>query len=241
MANAKSATVQLTDSLQKAIQQAPTVSAAITAMAVAHRTLTQTLTAAEVALNGTAASTTRYGSAAHEMVVTLGQTAEVTQYGIVGYTRYGVAIQGVTYAYQHASQAVADAKAGQQQFTAEQDQSTIHLAALSKTYGSTAAGFGLLNEAGITGAQWQNTSKSAWQQIQIAVASTALAYTDMAQKGGILGNDMAVINEQASAQYKAMQNVNSAWDTFIGNVTKTQSAFDTYAQGLTTIAQAQIG
>src|ERR1039457_2521310 len=237
MASTKSATVQLPDSLDKTIQQAPTVSAAIAAMAVAHKTLAQTLTAAEVALNGSILTTTRDGSAAHQMVVATQEQTGVTEYGITGYNRYGVAIYGVTAAYQHASQAVADAKAGLQKFSAEQATSATRLNYLSKTYGSTTTALEMLNAAGITGAQWQNASASEWEQIKAAVASTALAYSDMSIQSGILGNATAVLLQQTSDQYKAMQNVNSAWDTFIGNVTKSQGSFDTFALGMVTLRQ----
>ena len=95
---------------------------------------------------------------------------------------------------------------------------------------------GLLSQAGITNTQIMDKSGSAWALIQQEVAATAAGFAAMGTQAGVAGNNMQVLDKQATDMYSAIQKVNSGWSTFTSNMTGTQSSFDTFAQGLNTMA-----
>lgn len=95
---------------------------------------------------------------------------------------------------------------------------------LSKAYGGNAAALGVLNAAGITSAQILDTNKSHWAATLIQIDATSRAYKEMGQQGGILGSDLNVINALASTQYTDMNQLNSAWDTYLGNIGKLEGS-----------------
>jgi len=63
-------------------------------------------------------------------------------------------------------------------------------------------------------------------------------YGAMSAKGGQLGNDMEVLKKTSTDQYKAIQQLNTGWDTFIGNMTASQNNFDTVALGMKTLGSS---
>jgi hypothetical protein len=114
--------------------------------------------------------------------------------------------------------------------------------ALADKLGSTTAAWGALNAAGITSSQILNQDKSAWAAALVQVEATIKAYAEMGQQGGILGSDLNVINALASDQYTTMQQLNSAWDTYLGNIGKLEnssgSAITAFRQLTTDAAKA---
>jgi hypothetical protein len=119
-----------------------------------------------------------------------------------------------------AGQAAMEYGQGLAQIRQQGDLVNSRLAALSKAYGGNTAALGLLNAAGITSAQILDTNKSHWAATLIQVDATKRAYAEMGQQGGILGSDLNVINSLASDQYTTMNQLNSAWDTYLGNIGK---------------------
>ena len=115
---------------------------------------------------------------------------------------------------------------------------STRLTSLSATYGSTGNALALLSAAGITNTQMMDKSAGTWALIRQEVQATYQAYQAMGNQAGILGNDLAVLNKQATDQYAAIQKLNSAWDTQTAAVTATQGSFDTAAQGYTTLASS---
>jgi hypothetical protein len=108
---------------------------------------------------------------------------------------------------------------------------------LGDTYKGTANAETLLNQAGITTSQMLNSSTAEWAVIQAQVHSTYIAYKAMGATGGTLGNDLQILNRQSTDAYTNMQSLNSALDTWIGQVTAPQTGFDTFAQGIQTLGQ----
>lgn len=107
---------------------------------------------------------------------------------------------------------------------------------LTGKYGSSTAALGLLNAAGITGAQITSTQGHAWAQALIQIDSTVQAYKAMGTQAGTLGNDLDVLGRTATDQYQAVQKLNGAWSAFISDVTGTQGTFDTVVQGFSTLS-----
>jgi hypothetical protein len=213
MVQSKTAAQSFLAALQNTITTAPTVAAGITATTSAQTQVSQRLNAALKTLAGT--------------------NKDVT----VGFGRSGAALSGPSAKYQAALTAVNQYRAGQQQLDAQQKRSDQHLASLSKTYGSATNALGLLNGAGITEKQWQDKSANGWAIIQQQVRGTELGYEQMGVTGGSLGNTLQIMNGQVTSQYVAMGKLNGAMDTYIGNVTKTQSSFDMFATDLSKLAK----
>jgi hypothetical protein len=212
MSQSKTATQQFNASLQATIDNAPSIAAATRDITTAQTLTSQKLAAANRAL------------------------AEANRAAAAGAAGSYAPTTRLTAAQREALSAVAGLRAGSQQLAAENQLSSTRLDALGRTYGSTATAMGLVVTAGITEKQWQDKSANGWAIIRQQVAATALAYKDMGITGGILGNDMQVLNSQASDQYQAIQKLNTGLTTWIGNITATQGAFDTLALGNVTLA-----
>ena len=171
------------------------------------------------------------------------KTALTTAAGAAGeYTtitnRYGVQTQVLRVQLQGAAKDVRDYTAAQQQLSADQQLYNGRVAQLAQTYGGTTNAMGLLNAAGITMNQMLDKSAGTWAIVQQQVAATYAAYQAMGNQAGTIGNDLAILNKQATDQYQAMQKLNQAWDTQTAAMTGTQTAFDTAAQGYTTLASS---
>jgi hypothetical protein len=112
-----------------------------------------------------------------------------------------------------------------------------HMQDLAKSLGSVGNAQLFLNESGVTFKQMIQDQGSAWAQDKLQVLAVAEAYRALGYSQGVLGNDYQVLKGQQSDAYTAIQNINSAMSTWIGNVTGSLSAFDTFDQGLTTLKQ----
>jgi hypothetical protein len=104
---------------------------------------------------------------------------------------------------------------------------------LSKTYGGK-PGARRPGAAGITTEQITRGA-NAWDIIKFQVEATTRAYAAMGSQAGVLGNDLDVMGRTLTDQYKAIQALNQGWAAFITDVTGTQGAFDTVAQGFFTL------
>src|ERR1022692_5204888 len=85
-------------------------------------------------------------------------------------------------------------------------------------FGGVAAATGLATIAGIT--YGNQISKNSTQQAiniqQMTAAQQGLQA--MGVQAGTLGNDMQILTQQPTDQYKAVQNLNTGLATFIGNL-----------------------
>ena len=133
-------------------------------------------------------------------------------------------------------QAVEQTTAVHSQLSQALDTVNTRVGLLAKQYGGTSTALGLLSQAGITNTQIMDKSGSTWALIQQEVAATAAGFAAMGTQAGVAGNNMQVLDAQATDMYSAIQKVNSGWSTFTSNMTGTQSSFDTFAQGLNTLA-----
>lgn len=140
----------------------------------------------------------------------------------------GTAIQNLDNASRHYRE-------GLGQLTDQQKLVTGRFSDLSKAYGGNTAALGILNAAGITTAQITDKNKDHWAQALIQVDATAKAYAAMGTQAGVLGNDLDVLGRTVTDQAQAVKKLNEAWGQFIGDVTGTQGAFDTVAQGFFTL------
>jgi hypothetical protein len=150
------------------------------------------------------------------------------------------ALEANAVAANRATAAAQEATGVHQQLSGELGTVNTRLTSLAGTYGSTSNALGLLNTAGVTNTQMLDQSSGAWAIIQQQVAATYAAYKQMGNQAGILGNDLAVLNKQATDQYQAIQKLNQAWDTQTAAVTGTQSSFDTVAQGFQTLDSSSV-
>jgi hypothetical protein len=132
-----------------------------------------------------------------------------------------------------------DALTGAQKQLSEQSQTvTGHMADLTQVYGTSQAALGALTLAGITNSQMLDTNATDWAVVKTQVAAAVAAYGAMSTQSGVLGNDLDVVGRAATDQYQAVQKLNSAWSSFISDVTGSQTSFDTYAQGINTLSSA---
>ena len=128
-------------------------------------------------------------------------------------------------------------QSGLSQQNSEYATQNTRIAALSKTYGGTAQAMGLLYAAGISEQQLIAKGPAAWALLRQQVAATYTAFKEMGVQTGVLGADLKVLDSVNFDTYESMQKINSAWSTWIGDVTGGQQAFDTYDQGLTALMQ----
>lgn len=165
---------------------------------------------------------------------TLGQLQEyVTQTGahVNGSTK--VVSQG----YKDQLGVIKDLKDAQAELARQRALELAHLSPLIKQYGSATTALGILNAAGITTAQLAKDQGQAWAVDNAQIQGTIDAYRAMAGTAGQLNNDLDVLGRTETDQYKATQKLNDAWNTFISDLTSTQSTFDTLALGMVTLDQ----
>jgi hypothetical protein len=127
-------------------------------------------------------------------------------------------------------------QAGLSQLDTQQKLVASRFSELTGKYGSSTAALGLLNAAGITGAQITSTQGHAWAEALIQIDSTVQAYQTMGTQAGTLGNDLDVLGRTVTDQYQAVQKLNQGWSSFISDVTSTQGSFDTVAEGFSTLS-----
>jgi hypothetical protein len=136
----------------------------------------------------------------------------------------------------HATQKLAEVQIGNAQLRAEIGRGNATMTVWAGKFGGVASATGLATIAGITyGNQIdKNSTQQAINIQQMAAAQQGLQM--MGVQAGTLGNDMQILTQQTTDQYKAVQNLNTGLATFIGNVTGTQTSFDTVALGGITLA-----
>ena len=211
IARSKDAAQQFNDTLQQTITNAPLASVVTTIQAA------QAATAARLA-----ASTGKLNEAIRtNTAVNAGRAGTLNS--------NGTAIQNLDNATRHYAQ-------GQAQLDAQSQLVNTRIGLLSKAYGGNAQAIGLLNAAGITSTQITAKGAQAWDVIKVQVEATAKAYAAMGTQAGVLGNDLDVLGRTVTDQAQATKKLNDAWTQFIGDVTGTQGAFDTVAQGFETLA-----
>jgi hypothetical protein len=130
-----------------------------------------------------------------------------------------------------------EAGLGPEQLTGEFKLAHDQVSQLAGQYGGTAQALTLLNTAGVTSSQLLDKNSNQWKIVQQQVKATDAAYRAMAGGTGMLAQDIEILGRAQTDQYQAMQKLNQAMDTFIGDVTGGQSAFDNFALGLKTLAQ----
>jgi hypothetical protein len=211
----RSAGNALASSFQSQIDSAPSITAAFDDIGEAQAAMTQQVAISAKALN------------------------ETQKTGVIGSTRFGDAISGVTAQYQKQYGQLTSNQQALNSFNAQADLSAQRLGVLAVRYGGVGAALGLLNAAGITEAQWQDKSAAGWLLILNEVQALALGYEAMGQKAGTLGNDLNVLDKVGGEALTDMQKLNTAWQQQTALVTGSQEGFDTYAQGLATLSSAQ--
>lgn len=215
LANTKTATQQWIGQLQAGINSQTTWTGLLRSLGSAQQQVGQQITATTKQL----ASTQEYQNGVN---LHTGDTTRV-----------------VSAAYSEQQQKLSDLRGAQQKFSSEQQTATLRLALLGSQVGGTSAALGLMSQAHVKVSDAATASAHAWaQDVQqvLALQEGLRAMSDYA--AGNATTSLQVLDQQASDQYQAIQKVNSAWDTFIGNATKTQLAFDTYMTGLSGIASA---
>ena len=212
LGSSKSAVQQWGDTVVAAAQKASTVTGALA-----------------VLQTGVAESAVKVASAQKQLNTAMSQSGAVVTGSMSRFQGYSGAVRG-------AQAAVSDATQVHTQLSSELTLVNGRVGSLAKTYGGTSNAIGLLNQAGITNTQIMDKSAGTWALIQQQVAATAAGFAAMGTQAGVAGNNMQVLDSQATDMYQAIQKVNSGWSTFTANMTGTQSSFDTFAQGLNTMA-----
>lgn len=182
------------------------------------------------------------GSAQQQAYQKLNATAEQlahTQEYVNGVNVHtGETVKRVNGAYLDLQQRVAQLQGGTQQFSAEQQLATSRLAALGKQVGGTQTALGLMAQAHVKVSDAATASAGAWaqdvQQVR-ALQQGLRAMSDYA--AGNATTSLEILDKQATDQYNAIKQVNSAWDTFTQDMTGGQLAFDTVAQGYNTLSE----
>lgn len=157
-----------------------------------------------------------------------------TQIRLGGYNSAAESAQVVTGGLK---QSVSELTTEQAKLTTTQTAQISFLAGLSKSYGTDLVGSeGLASVAGVKLSQVTQEGSKAFQAAQQQVQGLVEGYKEMGQQGGMLGQDINVLNYAASSQVQQMGNLNKAWDTFTKNVAAPAASFVTLAQGFQTFA-----
>ena len=208
---AKDATQQWTQAMQTALMSKTAGLAGFTALAGDQVQTISKLTAAQIGLKtqtvGQAQAQTNLTASVH-----LGTT--------------GLSMQ---------AQRVTDLNSRQTQLTDETNLYNYRLGILAQKYGGAAQAQALLTQAGVKMSQMLDKSSQAWKIVQQMVSGVVQGYAAMAQRGGQLGADLFVLNQQATDQYTAMQKLNQAWQTFTQTISTFQGSAVTVIQTLRTM------
>jgi cell wall-associated NlpC family hydrolase len=214
MSKNKDETQKWGDSLQQNIDNASSVSQGFKLTQFALTATTDRLNAAQAKLAGTQ----KYMDAVN---VHTGMTTRV-----------------VSGAYREQQGIVQGLQGQTRRFSAEMQFSQGRMNGLARAYGGTKNAAALLTAAGVTQQEWQDKSAEGWLILTQKMNGTLAGYKAMGQQSGTLGNDLKVMDVGITDQYQAMQKLNQAWDQFIGNLTNTQTSFDTTVQGIQTLSSA---
>lgn len=224
LVTAKSAAQQFADALQKSVQNASnsqvlaTIGSNIDKLHQKIQGATQSIrdmgTAGksnQIALRDNAAAVARFGTSASDL---------------------GEKIQGAKGDIETYSAAI-------RQQTQDQKTFTSNAKFLAKTYHTDIPGaIAIATQAGVKLTDNIQGQSAAAQAARQKISALVQGYGAMAAKSGVLGNDMQVLDRQTTDQYKAIQNLNTGWDTFIGAVTSSQTTFDDFALGFKTLSDS---
>jgi hypothetical protein len=132
---------------------------------------------------------------------------------------------------------------GQRQLSDESNLYNSRLSRLAIGLGGVGNAQGFLIASGVKMGDMLKKGTHAWLMILQQVEATRAGYLAMGQTGGVLQNDLNALNLSMSDQFKAMQNLNSAWDTVIGTMTGGETNFITFQQDIISVkeALAQVG
>ena len=210
--SSKDATQQWGDAMQTALQNAQSLSQGVTLLTNDQVLATQKVTQATAQLNAT------------------------TPTEVAGYAARYAGAQVLNSAYAQQATKVSELTGIQKQLAGQAQTYNTRLNDLAKTYGGVSNAQGLLVTSGITMAQMLDKSGQAWEIIKQQVAAAYAGYVAMGTQAGTLGNDMQVLDKQATDQYAAIQKLNQGWDTQTQAMTGAMTAFDTVAQGFATLS-----
>lgn len=176
-------------------------------------------------------STLHLSDATAKLAHTTGDAA--TSYQVVAGKAgsFNSALQANAQAVQQAGGALTSFQQQQQLVRTRTDQ-------LVQQFGSLSLAQGLWNQAQIKSSDLAKANAQAWNQDVQTLKALEQAQKAVADSAGAAGNNERVLNFIAGDLYTNTQKLNSAWDTFIGIVTKGQTSFDAVAQGLTAVEQA---
>lgn len=128
---------------------------------------------------------------------------------------------------------------GQRQLADQGNLLTYRLGLLSSKFGmSLPDTMAIATLAGVKMTDMLNKQKSSLVLIETEIGGIIAGYKAMGQSTGMIGQDINAIAYAGSDQLAAMQKLNQAWDTYIGNITATQNTFDTAAIGMKTLANS---
>ncbi len=166
------------------------------------------------------------------------QLANTTKFVDGTILRSAGATKVISRAYAEAAQKVADYRAQQAKLSGETRLYNSRVAGLTRTYGSAATVQRLLNDVGAVTGDLLDKDKVKWALLQQQVAAYEQALRAVEVRTGAMGAANEIMDNQISDTYKAIQQVNQAFDTFIGNMTASQQSFDTVAQGAQSLSDA---
>lgn len=113
-----------------------------------------------------------------------------------------------------------------------------HVGALQRAYGiSMPQALALLQTAGVKATDLFTKQGQVWKVDTEMVHGLVSGYQAMGQQIGAIGGDMNALLVSESQQYKAMQNVNAAWDAFTKIVSGPTDTILTLAASLQTFTQ----
>lgn len=121
---------------------------------------------------------------------------------------------------------------------ADQGKFNQNLAMLTPIAGSATGAIAALTVAGVTNNQMLDTGKANQQLLAGLVASVTAGYAAMTYGVGGANTALETMNVTTNNAYTAVQNLTSAYATFLGIVTGGASAFTTFENQFLTIAEA---
>lgn len=120
----------------------------------------------------------------------------------------------------------------------DQGKFNTNLKLVTPIAGSAANAIAALTIAGVTNNQMLDTSKNNQKYLAGVVASVVAGYQAMTSGIGGANTALQTMNITTSSAYQSVQNLTSAYSTFLGIVTGSASAFTTFENQFLTIAQA---
>jgi hypothetical protein len=188
-------------------------------------------------LAGVAAIQGAQTQVATRLALSLTQLGDTSKYVTQTNLHTGESVRMLNPAWQEAGRQVSELTSGQRRLADELDLYDYRVARLGKTYGGASVAQGLLVASGVSMRQMLDKGSQSWAEVQAQVKATTEAYAAMHQTGGALGADMSVLRDLAGGEYKAMHQLDQAWDTFLGLTLQFQSASGGAIQAMRQLAQ----